>query len=219
MLTRLAGKVVTRLEYQAYSKLAIKTMGSIVQAASQSISRSEHCSETQEKPSSLISCALYHRLGTVPVGEPSIGEFSAFTVSISPKIAKSLPSLVLIGKRLSEHANRFWKKLNKRFKCGSESFTKERMRAPQSGRRTTEFIRSSSTLWFSVSPPDLCVHYCRCKIDVMLTDNGLGLSLLVRTVSVCSASGCLICHHASQSWRPSRSCLASILCSHVQVSW
>ncbi|TEB35210.1 molybdenum cofactor synthesis 2 [Coprinellus micaceus] len=67
------GKVVTRLEYQAYSKLAIKTMAAVVEKASQSVSRSDHQPETQrEKVSSFLRCAVYHRLGTVPVGEPSI---------------------------------------------------------------------------------------------------------------------------------------------------
>ncbi|KAI5121289.1 hypothetical protein M0805_002332 [Coniferiporia weirii] len=62
------GKVVTRLEYQAYSRLAIKTMASILRAARSSVSRSDH----DPTAPSLIHCALYHRLGTVPVGEPSI---------------------------------------------------------------------------------------------------------------------------------------------------
>jgi len=49
---------VTRLEYQAYSKLAIKTMSDIIRSAHSSCS--------------LIRCVVYHRLGPVPVGEPSI---------------------------------------------------------------------------------------------------------------------------------------------------
>jgi molybdopterin synthase catalytic subunit len=57
---------VTRLEYQAYSKLAIKTMLNIVQNAQQSANRAG---------GKLIHCALYHRLGDVPVGDPSIGGF------------------------------------------------------------------------------------------------------------------------------------------------
>ncbi|KAF4572963.1 Molybdenum cofactor synthesis 2 [Pleurotus pulmonarius] len=65
------GKVVTRLEYQAYSKLAIKTMVKIVQDARDLISRSDHQPPSQNI-SSLIRCAVHHRLGTVPVGEPSI---------------------------------------------------------------------------------------------------------------------------------------------------
>ena len=73
-----AGKVVTRLEYQAYSKLAVKTMTDIIRTASASVSRSEHSLSSQEA-SSLIRCAIHHRLGTVPVGEVSIGitQFSA----------------------------------------------------------------------------------------------------------------------------------------------
>ncbi|KAJ7103577.1 Molybdopterin biosynthesis MoaE [Mycena belliarum] len=53
------GKSVTRLEYQAYSKLALKTMGSIVQTSI-------------PQDSAAIRCAVHHRLGVVPVGEPSI---------------------------------------------------------------------------------------------------------------------------------------------------
>ncbi|KAF5374787.1 hypothetical protein D9758_000325 [Tetrapyrgos nigripes] len=52
------GKVVTRLEYQAYSKLAVKTMMDIVQRAIESHSPAK--------------CAVWHRIGVVPVGEPSI---------------------------------------------------------------------------------------------------------------------------------------------------
>lgn len=66
------GKVVTRLEYQAYSKLAVKTMADIVQNAQAAVSRSAHDLASQSVPS-LIRCAVHHRLGTVPVGEPSIG--------------------------------------------------------------------------------------------------------------------------------------------------
>ncbi|KAK0446411.1 Molybdopterin biosynthesis MoaE [Desarmillaria tabescens] len=55
------GRTVTRLEYQAYSKLAIKTMASISSRRHQ-----------PESHSSLIRCAVHHRIGVVPVGEPSI---------------------------------------------------------------------------------------------------------------------------------------------------
>jgi molybdopterin synthase catalytic subunit len=65
------GKVVTRLEYQAYSKLAIKTMTDIIRTAHQSVTRSIHHPAPATVPS-IISCAVHHRLGTVPVGEPSI---------------------------------------------------------------------------------------------------------------------------------------------------
>ncbi|KAG2120830.1 molybdenum cofactor synthesis 2 [Suillus discolor] len=65
------GKVVTRLEYQAYSKLAIKTMTDIIRTAHQSATRSTHYSTPAAVPC-IISCAVHHRLGTVPVGEPSI---------------------------------------------------------------------------------------------------------------------------------------------------
>ncbi|GLB36104.1 putative molybdenum cofactor synthesis [Lyophyllum shimeji] len=65
------GKVVTRLEYQAYSKLAIKTIADIVVDAATSIARSDHQTSSQTV-SSLIRCAVGHRLGIVAVGEPSI---------------------------------------------------------------------------------------------------------------------------------------------------
>ncbi|PCH33699.1 MoaE-domain-containing protein [Wolfiporia cocos MD-104 SS10] len=65
------GKVVTRLDYQAYSKLAIKTMAGIIRSAHAAHSRSAHHPEGRSA-SSLIRSAVYHRLGTVPVGEPSI---------------------------------------------------------------------------------------------------------------------------------------------------
>lgn len=65
-----SGKVVIRLEYQAYSKLAIKTMADIIRTAHWRISRLDQL--TSQTVSSLIRCAVHHRLGTVPVGEPSI---------------------------------------------------------------------------------------------------------------------------------------------------
>lgn len=65
--------MVTKLEYQAYSKLAIKTMAEILRVVHASTSRNEHQAASQPHyVSALIKCAVYHRLGTVPVGEPSI---------------------------------------------------------------------------------------------------------------------------------------------------
>ena len=61
---------MTRLEYQAYSKLAIKTMAGILRSTHSALS-SDELNEDHDKPS-LIRSAVYHRLGTVPVGEPSI---------------------------------------------------------------------------------------------------------------------------------------------------
>ncbi|KAI0756911.1 molybdenum cofactor synthesis 2 [Daedaleopsis nitida] len=67
------GKVVTRLDYQAYSKLAVKTMGDIVRDAHNAYTRSEHrTAHSDPPPQPLIRSAVHHRLGTVPVGEPSI---------------------------------------------------------------------------------------------------------------------------------------------------
>ncbi|ETW86878.1 hypothetical protein HETIRDRAFT_306753 [Heterobasidion irregulare TC 32-1] len=65
------GKVVTKLEYQAYSKLAVRTMLDIINQARLSTTHSSH-HPTSESVQSLIHCVIYHRLGTVPVGEPSI---------------------------------------------------------------------------------------------------------------------------------------------------
>lgn len=68
------GKVVTRLDYQAYSKLAIRTMVDIVRDTHGAYTRSEHqiAYDGAMRPHSLIRTAVHHRLGTVPVGEPSI---------------------------------------------------------------------------------------------------------------------------------------------------
>ncbi|KAF9457446.1 molybdenum cofactor synthesis 2 [Collybia nuda] len=97
------GKTVTRLEYQAYSKLAIKTMANIVQAAATSISRSDHHPDNQ-KVRSLIRCAVYHRLGTVPVGEPSI----VIAVS-SPHRKEALIACELILEEVKRKAQ-IWKR-------------------------------------------------------------------------------------------------------------
>ena len=69
---RSIGKVVTRLDYQAYSKLAIKTMADIVRAAHTTYGRSSHSPDQSSPGTSLVRSAVHHRLGTVPVGEPSI---------------------------------------------------------------------------------------------------------------------------------------------------
>ncbi|KAI0032733.1 molybdenum cofactor synthesis 2 [Vararia minispora EC-137] len=65
------GKVVTRLEYQAYTKLALKTMNDILQL----VLRSLH--QTSPNPVSgaianILHATIHHRIGEVPVGEPSI---------------------------------------------------------------------------------------------------------------------------------------------------
>ncbi|KAF8350108.1 Molybdopterin biosynthesis MoaE [Amanita rubescens] len=65
------GKAVRKLEYQAYTRLALKTMTNIVCDAAKSVARSEH-TMAREPTSSIIHCALHHRIGIVPVGEPSI---------------------------------------------------------------------------------------------------------------------------------------------------
>ncbi|KAJ7487552.1 molybdenum cofactor synthesis 2 [Mycena galericulata] len=60
-------KVVTRLEYQAYSTLALKTMASIVRDVQASTAPGGDSAAVQP-----LHCAVHHRLGIVPVGEPSI---------------------------------------------------------------------------------------------------------------------------------------------------
>ncbi|KAI0669816.1 molybdenum cofactor synthesis 2 [Trametes maxima] len=67
------GKVVTRLDYQAYSKMAIKTMAEILRDTHARYTRSDHHTAASDaRAASLIRSAVHHRLGTVPVGEPSI---------------------------------------------------------------------------------------------------------------------------------------------------
>lgn len=62
-----------KLEYQAYSKLAIKTMANIVRAAATSAHQNDHRPAAEPHyVSALVKCAVVHRLGIVPVGEPSI---------------------------------------------------------------------------------------------------------------------------------------------------
>ncbi|KAF9076238.1 molybdenum cofactor synthesis 2 [Rhodocollybia butyracea] len=65
------GKVVTKLEYQAYTKLALKTMAKIVSDAQTSILRSEHTPSQTTTPG-LVMIAIHHRIGVVKIGEPSI---------------------------------------------------------------------------------------------------------------------------------------------------
>ncbi|KAE9408136.1 molybdenum cofactor synthesis 2 [Gymnopus androsaceus JB14] len=64
------GRAVNKLEYQAYTKLALNTFTKIVSEAQNNIFRSEHQVPSQEKP--LLRVALHHRIGTVKIGEPSI---------------------------------------------------------------------------------------------------------------------------------------------------
>jgi len=59
------GKTVTRLEYQAYSKLAIRTIVAIVRETIQKQRDSVGID-------SVFHCAVHHRLGIVPVKEASI---------------------------------------------------------------------------------------------------------------------------------------------------
>ena len=67
-----SGQVVTRLEYQAYSKLAVKTMSDIFSSAHANATRSEHAVRSGPPVSPLLHCVVHHRLGVVSVGEASI---------------------------------------------------------------------------------------------------------------------------------------------------
>ena len=63
---------MTRLEYQAYSKLAAKVMADIFLSAHANATRSEHAVLPGPPVSPLLNCVVHHRLGVVPVGEASI---------------------------------------------------------------------------------------------------------------------------------------------------
>ncbi|KDR84937.1 hypothetical protein GALMADRAFT_107441, partial [Galerina marginata CBS 339.88] len=67
------GKIVTRLEYQAYSAVAIKTMSNIGHSAIKLATHSPHQPQTETIDAQpKMRCAIHHRLGTVPIGETSI---------------------------------------------------------------------------------------------------------------------------------------------------
>ncbi|KAH7333715.1 Molybdopterin biosynthesis MoaE [Rhizoctonia solani] len=71
------GKKVTRLEYEAYSKLAIKSMAKIAADARKLNVPPHDFGPTSSTPAatdaaSLTRIAIHHRLGEVPVGEASI---------------------------------------------------------------------------------------------------------------------------------------------------
>jgi len=66
------GQGVMRLEYQAFSKMAVKMMGDIFQSAHANATRSEHAVASGPPASPLLHCMVYHRLGVVPVGESMV---------------------------------------------------------------------------------------------------------------------------------------------------
>ncbi|KAJ7596985.1 molybdenum cofactor synthesis 2 [Mycena floridula] len=84
------GKTVVNLEYQAYTKLALNTMAEIVRKA--------------QTNSHIISCAVNHRLGTVPVGTPSI----VIAVS-SPHRKEAFVACEFILEEVKRHAQ-IWKR-------------------------------------------------------------------------------------------------------------
>ncbi|KAF9644928.1 hypothetical protein BDM02DRAFT_822962 [Thelephora ganbajun] len=65
-------RVVSRLEYQAYSKMTVKTMTDIFLSAHPNPTRSEHAVSSTSPASPLLHCAVHHRLGVMPVGEASV---------------------------------------------------------------------------------------------------------------------------------------------------
>jgi len=66
------GRIVTRLEYQAYSRMAVKTMNAIFLSVHAHATRSDHDLSSEPPVSPLLRCVVHHRLGVVPVGEASI---------------------------------------------------------------------------------------------------------------------------------------------------
>lgn len=82
------GKRVTRLEYQAYSKMAIQAMTNTLRDARKlgessagltdptphalASPNTTLSADTHIRSNSLIKCAVHHRLGVVPVRQPSI---------------------------------------------------------------------------------------------------------------------------------------------------
>ena len=63
---------MTRLEYQAYSRMAVSVMKDIFISAHANATRSEHAVPSGPPVSPLLHCVVHHRLGVVPVGEASI---------------------------------------------------------------------------------------------------------------------------------------------------
>ena len=60
------------MEYQAYSKLALKMMSDTFSSVHANAIRSEHAAPSEPPVSPLLHCVVHHRLGVVPVGEASI---------------------------------------------------------------------------------------------------------------------------------------------------
>ena len=63
---------MTRLEYQAYSRMTVSVMKDIFISAHTNATRSEHAVPSGPPVSPLLHCVVHHRLGVVPVGEASI---------------------------------------------------------------------------------------------------------------------------------------------------
>jgi len=70
-----------RLEYQAYSSLAVKTMADIFFSAHANATRSEHAVPSWSPVFALPHCVVHHRLEVVPVG----GEASIVIVVSPPR--------------------------------------------------------------------------------------------------------------------------------------
>lgn len=85
--------------------MALKTMAEITHNASEFVTRSDHQPPSQTDlthSAALRRCAIHHRIGSVPVGEPSIGAFRHQHAEIDiDNPLQSLLFLVRTGKKLS----------------------------------------------------------------------------------------------------------------------
>jgi molybdopterin synthase catalytic subunit len=63
---------VTRLEYQAYTPLAMKTLSSIIEQAHISWTQPTDLTPLAPTSEALLRVVVIHRLGVVPVGQTSI---------------------------------------------------------------------------------------------------------------------------------------------------
>jgi len=89
----MAGKKVTRLEYEAYDSMAIKEMKKV-------------CDEIREKWRSIKNIAIYHRLGLVQI------QHSSIIIAISaPHRKESLDAVQYCIDRVKEKVP-IWKKVS-----------------------------------------------------------------------------------------------------------
>ncbi len=72
VILSLSGKIVTRLTYEAYSSLCIKTFASITHSAKALPSEPTRIHASNAVADRPVKVAIHHRLGEVPVGQASI---------------------------------------------------------------------------------------------------------------------------------------------------